>query len=143
MCDPQQSGILSSSEHHRYSTSSKQCLYITFSGCTRSPSVRCGFGTSPEALPLHRATENKRLGGSDGIRRAAARTAGQAPGSPLPGAPAGAAPSAESRERRRGSSGPAVAGPGPGSAPRVSLSSAPAAALPQPPPSCRSPPTRG
>lgn len=79
--------------------------------------------------------------GSGGISRAAARTAGQAPGSALLAAPARAAQSAESRERCGGSSGPAVAEPGAGSAPRVSLSSAPAAALPQPPPSCRLPPT--
>lgn len=50
-------------------------------------------------------------GGSDRIRRASAKTAGQAPGSALLRAPAGAAPSAESRERCGGSSGHrAVAG---------------------------------
>lgn len=145
MCDPQQSGIFSSRAHHHYSTN-KRCLYITFSGCTRSPSVRWGYGTSPEALPLR---------GNYGKQRAqrALPAGATEPGGPRPGRP-GRHRGPRSRERRPGQRGPrragkggeggagrAVAGPGTGSAPRVSLSSAPAAALPQPPPSCRSPPT--
>lgn len=146
---PLQSGILSSNERHRYSTTTKQCLCKTSRGCTRSPSVFWAYGTSPEALPFHGNY------GKQPAQREAAAGATES-GGPQPGKP-GRDQGPRSRERRlgqrrplrggkglaEGRAGRAVAGPGAGSAPRVSLSSAPAADLPQPPPSWQSPPTRG
>lgn len=149
MCDPQQSGILSCSDRHRYSTTTKQCLHKPSRGCTRSPSVCWAYGTSPEALPLH--GNYGKQPAQRAVAAGATESGGQRPG--RPGRHRGPRSWEHRLQQRRplragkglaeGGAGWAVAGPGAGSAPRVSLSSAPAAALPQPPPSWRSPPTRG